>query len=60
MVIGILVAGKAKNPCVDVFPDYHLFNMEKVVDVTRKQFSTARIIPSFDYRKWSPRKKEEK
>lgn len=56
---GILVAGQAKNPFVDICPDYHLFNMGKMVDVTRKQFITARTVTTFDYRKWIPRKKEE-
>ena len=59
IIVGIIVAGKAKNPCVDIFPDYHLFNMEKVVDVSRKQFITARIVPSYDYRKWRPQNKVE-
>ena len=55
MVVGIPVAAKAKNPYVDVNVDYHLINMDKVLDNTRKIYQTARIIRGFDYRKWVPK-----
>jgi hypothetical protein len=55
MVVGIPVAAKAKNPYVDVNVDYHLINMDKVLDNTRKIYQTARIIRGFDYRKWIPK-----
>ena len=58
MVTGILVAGQSKNPYVDINPDYHLFNMGKIVDVARKQYITPRMVTSFDYRKWIPKRKE--
>jgi len=60
MVIGVPVAGKAKNPYVDINVDYHLINMEKALDNMRKIYQTTRIIRGFDYRKWEPepRKKE--
>lgn len=62
MVVGVPVAAKAKNPYVDVNVDYHLINMDSVLDSARKVYQTARIIRGFDYRKWIPRpdrKKEE-
>jgi hypothetical protein len=59
MVAGILVAGQAKNPFVDICPDYHLFNMGKIVDTTRKQFITARTVTTFDYYRWIPKRKED-
>ncbi len=55
MVVGVPVAAKAKNPYVDVNVDYHLINMDKVLDNTRKIYQTARIIRGFDYRKWIPK-----
>ena len=57
MVVGVPVAAKAKNPYVDVNVDYHLINMEKVLDSTRRIYSTTRIIRGFDYRKWIPKRK---
>ena len=58
MVVGIPVAAKAKNPYVDVNVDYHLINMDKVLDNTRKIYQTTRIIRGFDYRKWIPKPKK--
>ncbi len=55
MVVGVPVAAKSKNPYVDVNVDYHLINMDKVVDSARKIYQTARIIRGFDYRKWVPK-----
>jgi len=59
MVAGICVATLAKNPYVDINPDYHLINMTKVLENTRKQYVTPRTVTTFDYRKWIPRKSEE-
>jgi hypothetical protein len=55
MVVGVLVAAKAKNPYVDINVDYHLINMDKALDNMRKIYQTARILRSFDYRKWIPK-----
>ncbi len=55
MVVGVPMATKSKNPYVDVNVDYHLINMEKVLDNARKIYQTARIIRGFDYRKWIPK-----
>lgn len=55
MVVGVPVAAKAKNPYVDVNVDYHLINMDKMLDNARKIFQTTRIIRGFDYRKWIPK-----
>ncbi len=60
MVVGVPVAAKAKNPYVDINVDYHLINMEKVLDNARKIYQTARIIRGFDYRKWIPKPKKDK
>lgn len=61
MVVGVPMAVKSKNPYVDVNVDYHLINMDKVLDNTRKIYQTTRIIRGFDYRKWvpKPRKSDE-
>ena len=59
MVAGICVATLAKNPYVDINPDYHLINMNKVLENTRKQYITPRTVTTFDYRKWIPKKSEE-
>jgi uncharacterized ferredoxin-like protein len=58
MVVGVPLAAKAKNPYVDVNVDYHLINMDKILDNTRKIYQTARIIRGFDYRKWVPKPKK--
>lgn len=55
MVVGVMMAAKSKNPYVDVNVDYHLINMDKVLDNTRKIYQTSRIIRGFDYRKWIPK-----
>jgi uncharacterized ferredoxin-like protein len=58
MVVAVPVAAKPKNPYVDVNVDYHLINMDKVLDNARKIYQTARIIRGFDYRKWIPKPKK--
>ena len=55
MVVGVPVAAKPKNPYVDVNVDYHLINMDKALDHTRKIYQTARLLRGFDYRKWIPK-----
>ncbi len=60
MVVGIPVSTLAKNPFVDINPDYHLINMTKVLESMRKQYITPRSVTTFDYRKWIPKRKEEK
>ncbi|MDI6880061.1 MAG: DUF2148 domain-containing protein [Desulfitobacteriaceae bacterium] len=60
MVIGIPVATLSKNPYVDINPDYHLINMTKVLENSRKQYITPRTVTTFDYRKWIPKRQEEK
>ncbi|MFZ5590312.1 MAG: DUF2148 domain-containing protein [Bacillota bacterium] len=55
IVVGILAATLSKNPYVDINPDYHLINMGKVLENTRKQYITPRTVTTFDYRKWIPR-----
>lgn len=60
IVVGIPVATLAKNPFVDINPDYHLINMTRVLENTRKQYITPRTVTTFDYRKWIPKRKEEK
>ncbi len=57
MVVAVPMAAKSKNPYVDVNVDYHLINMDKVVDSARKTYATTRIIRGFDYRKWIPKVK---
>ncbi len=58
MVVGVPVAAKPKNPYVDVNVDYHLINMDKVLDNTRKIYQTARVLRGFDYRKWIPKRQK--
>lgn len=59
IVVGVPVAAKSKNPYVDVNVDYHLINMDKALDNTRKIFMTARLLRGFDYRKWIPKPAKE-
>lgn len=59
-VVGIPVATLAKNPFVDINPDYHLVNMSKFLENARKQYITPRTVTTFDYRKWIPKQEEGK
>ena len=62
IVVGIPMATLSKNPYQDTGMDYHLLNMEKVVDNTRKNFVINRQTGSgihFDYRTQVPKKDEE-
>ena len=56
---GICASTLAKNPYVDINPDYHLINMTKVLENTRKQYITPRTVTTFDYRRWIPGKGKE-
>jgi uncharacterized ferredoxin-like protein len=49
IVVGILVAALSKNPYVDVNPDYHITNISKIIDNTRRLYSLNRQSGS-DYR----------
>ncbi len=58
IVIGIPMATLSKNPYQDITIDYHLINMEKMLDNTRKNFVINRQTGSgihFDYRTQSPK-----
>lgn len=55
MVAGVCVSSKQKNPYVDVLPDYHLMNMEKVQEDLRKNYVISRIVMWYDYRSWYPK-----
>jgi uncharacterized ferredoxin-like protein len=53
IVVGVVMSALAKNPYQDIPIDYHLINMEKMVDSTRKNFVINRQTGSgihFDYR----------
>lgn len=57
IVVGIPMASTAKNPYQDIPLDYHLINMEKMIDNTRKNYVVIRQTGSgihFDYRTQSP------
>ena len=61
IVVGIPMSTTSKNPYIDINIDYHLVNMDKMVDNTRKNFVVNRQTASginFDYRTQYPRKKE--
>lgn len=62
IVIGIPMATLSKNSYQDINIDYHLVNMDKMIDSTRKNFSVTRQTASginFDYRVQSPKKGKE-
>jgi len=41
IVVGLPIATTSKNPYVDIHHDYHVINMEKMIDAVRKTY----IIP---------------
>jgi uncharacterized ferredoxin-like protein len=55
IVVGLPVASLAKNPYVDITPDYEYFHLNKVLKKTRKDYSIARMVHWFDYRSWYPK-----
>lgn len=62
IVVGVAMAALAKNPYQDIPIDYHLTNMEKMVDSTRKNFVINRQTGSgihFDYRTQTPADRKE-
>lgn len=62
MVVGIPMATLAKNPYQDVPVDYHLTNMKKMIDNTRKNYVVIRQTGSglhFDYRTQFPKGEKE-
>ena len=62
IVVGIPMATLSKSPYQDVPVDYHLVNMDKMVDNTRKNYVVIRQTGSgihFDYRKQFPKVKKE-
>ena len=59
IVVGVAMAALSKNPYQDAGIDYHLINMDKMVDNTRKNFVINRQTASgihFDYRTQYPAK----
>lgn len=64
LVVAIPMATLSKNPYQDIPIDYHLINMDKMIDNTRKNFVVNRQTGSgihFDYRTQNPKaEKEEK
>lgn len=53
-VVAILVAGRNKNPFVDIVPDYSVQSMEKVVSTLRRQYIVSRMVYWYDQRSWFP------
>jgi hypothetical protein len=51
--VGILLAAQQKNPFWDIYPDYHLINMERVIDKVRELWILQRQVGG-DYRTWDP------
>ena len=42
LVVGLPVATLAKNPYVDIIPDYHVLNMDRLLDEARKAYILPR------------------
>lgn len=62
IVVGIPMASMSKNPYQDIPIDYHMINMEKMLDNTRKNYVVIRQTGSgihFDYRTQSPKGEKE-
>ena len=62
IAVGIAFSTLSKNPYQDINIDYHLTNMDKVVDNARKNFVVSRQTASginFDYRTQYPRRGKE-
>jgi hypothetical protein len=54
MVIAVAMASSAKNPFVDVCPDYHYLHRDKLIKQARKNYVVTRQVHWFDYRGWYP------
>ena len=62
MTVGIAASTLSKNPYQDINIDYHLVNMDKMIDSTRKNAVVARQTASginFDYRTQYPKNEKE-
>jgi uncharacterized ferredoxin-like protein len=59
MVVALPMASLAKNPFVDVCPDYHYLSRDKLIKQARKNFVVSRQVHWFDYRGWYPKDKSE-
>jgi uncharacterized ferredoxin-like protein len=55
MVVGLPVATLSKNPYVDIGPNYHVINMQRMMDSVRKTYIISRQFGP-DYRKVAPKK----
>jgi uncharacterized ferredoxin-like protein len=62
LVVGILISACAKNPYVDIPPNYHLTNMGKQIDAVRKITTITRQIPNHPYHTFdqAPKTKSDK
>jgi uncharacterized ferredoxin-like protein len=60
VVTGIPIAVMAKNPLVDIPPDYHLNNMTKQVDGVRRTTIISRQLAMISYRRDDPANKAKK
>lgn len=49
IVIAIPVAAASKNPYADIPPEYHLTNMNSMLDAVRKVAVITRQLPNFNY-----------
>jgi len=58
VVVGLPVAALAKNPFVDVMPDYHMLTMEKAVKQLRKNYVVARQVHWYSYKQWYPKDRQ--
>ena len=59
MVIALPMASLAKNPFVDVCPDYHYLSRDKLIKQARKNFVVSRQVHWFDYRGWYPKSEDD-
>lgn len=49
-VVGLPLATQAKNPYVDIHPDYHLINMRTMTESLRETYVITRQMTPYDYR----------
>lgn len=49
IVVAVPVAAASKNPYADIPPEYHLTNMNQMLDAVRKVAVITRQIPNFNY-----------
>jgi uncharacterized ferredoxin-like protein len=59
-VVGLPVASLAKNPYVDITPDYPVLSVDRVMKQLRKNYSIGRQNLWFNYRLWQPKEPKEK